>query len=205
MPNNSECQIRRRLLLSISGMVLLPGQAQSACLPGDLSPECIGVYKVPMDNAILPYVGTEKDLKKYAPGVKYVPPVKGPQSYKDALDILEAQRLAADDIRSVVASGKLEEAGIKVLSLLAKLTPAGSLVINSMPAPADSIGEIQLIKAKDALEELGGIWGEIDVMIGQGIRGSFGVSAVAQLQIMKEIDEAIRSYDDFLVFARKRQ
>ena len=92
--------------------------AHAACLSGDLSPSCIGVYKVPMDDRILPYVNTPEALSKFAPDLNYVPPIQSPDSVSQALEILATQQLAAQDIANVVSAGKLEEAGIKILNLL---------------------------------------------------------------------------------------
>jgi hypothetical protein len=35
-------------------------------------------------------------------------------------------------------------------------------------------------------------------MIGQGLRGQLGVTAAAQIQILREVQEGVRAYDDFL-------
>jgi hypothetical protein len=40
-----------------------PATSNAACLPGDLSPNCIGVYKVPIDDNIRSMVGTKEALK----------------------------------------------------------------------------------------------------------------------------------------------
>jgi len=38
----------------------------------------------------------------------------------------------------------------------------------------------------------------VDITIGQGLRGTMGVSAVAQLTILSELREATAALDDFL-------
>ena len=43
-----------------------------------------------------------------------------------------------------------------------------------------------------------GLWGETDIMVGQGIRGDLGVSAVAQLQLLTQLEEATAALDDFV-------
>lgn len=179
-----------------------PETTKAACLPGDLSKECIGVYKVPIDDAVLPYVGTPEALQKFAPDLKYVPPVQKPSSFSSAIESLEAQRKAADDIQTVVSAGRLEEAGIKVLNLMPKVTTSGKLVVQTISDRLDvnksTIDEIRLTKLEDQYNMVIGLWGECDVTIGQGLRGEMGVSAVAQLQILSSLRDATAALDDFL-------
>ena len=210
---NSKCccneneSTRRNFLaiaVSIGGSITIQNnKANAACLPGDLSKECIGVYKVPIDDAILPYVGTPEKLKQFAPDLKYVPPIKPPASVSVAQEMLETQRLAADDIKQVVSEGRLEEAGIKVLNLLPKLTSSGKLIVDSMEVtlignPSTAIDEIKFSRLKDQLNMALGLWGECDVMIGQGLRGEMGSLTFAQIQILSSLRDATAALDDFL-------
>jgi hypothetical protein len=182
----------------------------AACLPGDLSKECIGVYKVPIDDSVLPYVGTPEALKRFAPDLNFVPPTARPTSFSQAMAWLSAQRLAATDIREVVAAGRLEEAGIKVLNLLPKVNTAGGFLVETIRRAAGSssssttsaISQLRVQQVEDQYSLMIGLWGETDVMIGQGIRGDMGVSAVAQLNILKNIQEATIAMDDFLSTAQ---
>jgi len=196
---------RDALKLAVAGLVSQHSPvAWAACLPGDLSPECIGVYKLPMDDAMLPYSGTKESLKTYAPDVKYVPPVESPKSIKDALETLQTQRLAADDIVEVVSEGRLEEAGIKVLNLLPKVTAAGRLVVSArLDASKDSetVRKLRRNQLQSMLEDVTVGYNKVDIAIGQGIRGEMGASAVAQLTILDELKEANRAFDDFLAAA----
>ena len=211
---------RRRFLVNTMGSAatffLCTSQpAKSACLPGDERPDCIGVYKVPIDPAILPYVETPEALGKFAPDINYVPPIQPPKSFQQAVEVLQTQRLAADDIVSVISAGRLEEAGIKVLNLLPKVTSAGKLVvdtlqgeINSKPPSGSSsdtiITELRLSKLEQEFQLVVALWNEADLVIGQGLRGELGVSAVAQLQILSSLRDAIAATDDFLVTVDRR-
>ena len=49
-----------------------PTASYAACLPGDIRSECIGVYKMPLDDAVLKYVETPEQLKKFAPDLNWV-------------------------------------------------------------------------------------------------------------------------------------
>ena len=199
--------------------------ASAACLPGDVSKDCIGVYKVPLDDAIMPYVGTPEALKTYAPDLRYVPPIAKPQSVGKAIDILQAQRPISQDIISNVAAGRLEDAGVQVLQVVPQLTTAGRLVVttaasynsnDSVPqegtnaitsaattssASEMTIRNIRMMKLEGQFETLLGLWGECDVMIGQGIRGDMGVSAAAQIQILSSLQDASRALDDFILLS----
>lgn len=181
--------------------------ASAACLPGDLSKECIGVYKVPIDDGILPYVGTPEQLKLYAPDLTYVTPIQAPSNAKTAIELLDTQQLAAEDIKQVVLSGKLEEAGIKVLRLLPVIQSSGKYLVDKieyglLTPNSGTIVDLKISKLKADLDMALGTWGECDIVIGQGLRGQLGVSAVAQLQILGSLKDAIVAYDDFLTNAK---
>lgn len=196
---------RRALKVAVTGL-FAPIPVNAACLPGDLSKECIGVYKVPLDPEIDDFVNTEEALKKFAPDIKFVPPVQSPKSARDALDVLYAQRKAADDIREVVTAGRLEEAGIKVLNLIPKVTMAGRVAMASSlekDGPG-GVSEVRQIQVQSTLDQLLGLFGQCDVSIGQGLRGEMGVSAVAQLNILSDLKDATIAFDDFLALVDKK-
>lgn len=172
-----------------------------------------------MDDRILPYVETPEALKRFAPDMKWVAPIPPPTSAAKAWDLIESQRLAADDIVQVVQQGKLEEAGMKILNLNPILTTSGTVILNealsqlakqSRNANADGssssggvIAELAASRLEAQFAMATGLWGETDIMVGQGLRGDLGVSAVAQLQILKQLQESIAALDDFLVAAAK--
>lgn len=191
-------------LLGATAIATTIEPAFAACLPGDLSKECIGVYKVPIDDGILPFVGTPEKLQLYAPDLKYIPPIQAPTNTKRALELLDTQALAAEDIQQVVLSGRLEEAGIKVLSLLPVIQSSGKFLVNKiefglLTPNSTTIDDLKISKLKANLDVALGMWGECDIVIGQGLRGQLGVTTVAQLQILSSIKDAIVAYDDFLV------
>mmetsp|Transcript_16428 Transcript_16428/g.38031 ORF Transcript_16428/g.38031 Transcript_16428/m.38031 type:complete len:312 (-) Transcript_16428:556-1491(-) len=105
-----------------AALVSAPSDASAACLQGDTRPVCIGIYKVPLDENILPYISTPEQLHKFAPDLNYVPPIEYPTSFESAMSVLKTQRLAADEIRKHVMAGKLEEAGVGVLGLIPQVT-----------------------------------------------------------------------------------
>ncbi|CAB9520945.1 expressed unknown protein [Seminavis robusta] len=179
--------------------------ASAACLPGDVSPECIGVYKIPLQDALSsPLLNTPEALKKNAPDINYVKPVEGPpKSVMAAKEVLLAQRTAADDIRQVIQQGRLQEAGIKVLNLIPKITGAGitiqQQVQSQYPESESGTNRIRVLKFENELQELIASWNSIDIEIGQALRGQMGVSAVAQIQLLSSLKDATAAFDDFLL------
>lgn len=73
--NQSEVVISRRQVMNYFmksaiplGLTMAsPRPSKAACLGGDVSPECIGIYKVPLDDAIKKYIDTPEHSAKYAP------------------------------------------------------------------------------------------------------------------------------------------
>lgn len=196
---DSLCTTGTTLVVSYSSSMTPP--AGAACLPGDLSKECIGVYKVPMDDAISGMVGSKEALKQNAPDLNYIPPVGVPESLEEAMQILEAQRRAVDDIKSIIAGGRLEEAGIKVLNLVPRVTAAGRIVVQNVAQTStlsNGAKEVQLLRLETKLDETLGCFGQVDVSIGQGLRGEMGVVTVAQLSILNDLKDAIIAFDEFL-------
>lgn len=67
-----------------SGMAYILGSGSkptnAACLPGDVSPDCIGVYKLPLDDAVTSYIDTPEHLAKHAPDMRWVPLTEYPKS-----------------------------------------------------------------------------------------------------------------------------
>ena len=200
-----------------------PSAAKAACLQGDLRPVCIGIYKVPLDDNILPYISTPEELHKFAPDLTYVPPIEYPKSFESAMATLRAQRTTADEIKQHVLAGKLEEAGIKVLSLLPQVAASSRRVFSDLQAkirtsgipnknnkvivdrvPTDSettVEEMAIEMAENQMNCVNGYWGDCDITIGQGIRGELGVVTIAQLTILESLRDATCALDDYLVTA----
>jgi len=214
---------RRKLFqttISAALVVGAPSVANAACLQGDLRPVCIGIYKVPIDDNILPYVSTPEKLHEFAPDLKYVPPIEYPKSFESAMAILRAQRTAADEIKQHVFAGRLEEAGIKVLGLIPQVTTSSRRVFYDLQAkirnkgivagnrvdriPTDSettVEEMAIELAENQMNIVTGCWGDCDITIGQGIRGELGAVTVAQLTILESVRDASCALDDYLVTA----
>jgi hypothetical protein len=199
--------------------------ARGACLSGDIRPDCIGVYKLPIDAAESPYVDTPERLKLYAPDLRWIPPTPYPRTYAIALDQLKEQGKRLDAAVDLVAMGDIEGAGLTLLDVIPKVSAAGIVIIRMFDDAsnnernlamklngANGIGndgnpsstpevialEMKAYRIKYTMNELLGYMGETDVLMGQGLRGELGVSAVAQIQILSSLSDCRKEYDNLL-------
>jgi len=204
---------------AVASASLFPSDANAACLQGDLRPVCIGFYKVPLDDNILPYISTPEQLNKFAPDLTYVPPIEYPKSFESAMSILKTQRALSDEIRQHVMAGKLEEAGVQVLGLLPQVSISCKRIVAELETTIRTNGitgktnravasesemtveSMAIEMAEDQSAYVNGYWGDCDITIGQGIRGELGVLTVAQLTILASLRDATGALDDFLVTA----
>ena len=54
------------------------------------------------------------------------------------------------------------------------------------------------MQLQSRLEDTLACFGQVDVTLGQGLRGQLGVVTAAQLAVLSELRDALRAYDDFL-------
>jgi len=210
----------RRILLTATGLIFnlcilseIAPVANAACLAGDTSNDCIGVYKLPIDDEILPYIDTPEELAMYAPGIRFVPPIPVPQSYKEAVDEVQTSlKSQCELVKDLTAKGQLEMAGKEVLALVPRLTVCGRVIVKQLTISENSTDSSPSPSSKEArvdpqlrarrvevhLAELLSTLGQADVLIGQGLRGELGVSAVAQIQILEVLNEALADYNELL-------
>jgi hypothetical protein len=162
--------------------------ASAACLYGDLSKECIGVYKQPA-NTVEESSSSGLTLEK-------------------ALKTLVKQRQVADtEIREAITVGRLEDAGLLILALVPRVASAGSVVLQQHQMQEDGsnnnsqLQQLKLDRLQNKFAEALGSFGQCDVSVGQGMRGEMGSITMAQLTILSDLQEGIAALDDFLVMA----
>ncbi|KAL7459619.1 hypothetical protein ACHAWC_011454 [Mediolabrus comicus] len=185
--------------------------ADAACLPGDLREECIGVYKMPIDDKALPYVESPEKLKLYAPDLTWVPPIESPSNYQNAINQLREQRERFDAVQEKVAKGDLAGSGLILLDIVPKVTAACRYILKTVNNAANNerndevmsgdetkVFEMKAYRIEYALNELLGYLGETDVLIGQALRGELGVSAPAQIQILSQLGDTKKEFDELL-------
>jgi len=200
--------------------------ANAACLPGDLSKDCIGVYKLPYLDATQSSWLYDKDtLREFAPDIRYIEVEKQPKTLKEAVGQLVTERKKVKLIKDVVLEGDLEQAGTIILNLIPKVTSAGLKIqqdlydrdddepnVASGPAAAaasnaatNAMNEIKRRKFDNSLQIVIAEWSSIDIAIGQAIRGQRGVTAVAQIEILSYLKDATVALDDFIALINEER
>lgn len=178
-----------------------PKEAKGACLSGDTSPDCIGIYKVPLDDEILPYISTAESLNRYAPGLRWVPPVEYPKTYREAKEELPGLREKCAGLDGLVLRGDLTAAGITVLDIIPRLTVGGSVMIQELQNAKRTSGSpdysLRALRMEGALSELLVKLNQIDIQLGQALRGELGSLTVAQIEILPDVKEASTLFDDY--------
>lgn len=183
-------------------------QTRAACLPGDVSKDCIGVYKLPYVDATESEWLYDKDtLNLFAPDVRYIEVQKQPDTVALAKKQLRSERVKVKFIRQVVLDGDLEQAGLLILNLIPRVTSAGLKIQNyvELKTPESSEGntkpEKELRKFQQSFEVLVAEWSSIDIELGFAIRGQRGVTAVAQIELLRYLKDATVALDDFIKLA----
>lgn len=171
-----------------------PAFTNAACLPSDTSTSCIGVYKVPIDDAISGYINTPENWMKIAPGVKWVPPPEYPKSAKEALQEMKQLRLELDSVIQLLKEGNLTSAGVVILRIVPRITVDGRVIIRKLYG--DESTSMKAYRVENAHNELLASLGGVDVLLGQAINGQMGSITMAQIQCLEELNLAIQSFDE---------
>eukprot|EP00591_Stephanopyxis_turris_P002885 CAMPEP_0195524390 /NCGR_PEP_ID=MMETSP0794_2-20130614/24194_1 /TAXON_ID=515487 /ORGANISM="Stephanopyxis turris, Strain CCMP 815" /LENGTH=178 /DNA_ID=CAMNT_0040654601 /DNA_START=465 /DNA_END=1001 /DNA_ORIENTATION=- len=164
---------------------------------------------MPIDDRVRAYVETPEVLARFAPDIKWVPPVTPPNSYADAVKELEMLKSDCEGtLISSISRGQLEEAGKELLRINPRAIVAGKVVVETLADHTLVSREKELKKAKVDLSmkalraeaaytalvnEMGGC----DILIGQGLRGDLGVTTAAQILILETLKEVNGHFDDF--------
>jgi len=82
-------------------------------------------------------------------------------------------------------------------------TTSASASTSTSSSTEDAIDELKMTMIENQYDLMNGYWGETDIVIGQGLRGELGVSAVAQLTILSTLLDATCALDDFVSIATK--
>lgn len=215
---NSLSQARNTLLTTLTLLTTTttqnPPPSNAACLAGDLSTECIGYYKMPVvdEDDQSGYFDTAENLSIYAPDVRWVPPVQYPKTYKLARDELVDLQKRVQELPAPVLKGELVYAGTELLGIVPRITAAGRVVIRALnisslkTVPSSSTtGKFGIKKksdysqqdfaasadeAEEAHDDLLTNLAEVDIVIGQYLRGNVGAVIATQVQILESLKEA---------------
>jgi len=139
-----------------------------------------------------------------AKAIEFVPPsptFNG--TYKDALEILYTQRIALDNIREVISSGKLDEAGFKLMQLSAQTRVAGKIVLDTLQESISNNGAmLRYLSCQKKFAILVDLCDECGIVVQNALKGKLGAVAPAQIKIGVVVEDAILAYDDFLAVVR---
>jgi hypothetical protein len=156
-----------------------------------------------MDPEISPFIDTPEHLEKYAPELKYVPPIAAPDSSKMALeDLRTIQIQILAEIRSKVFLGDLLSAGTSVLYILPRVRVDGECILKywSTDNKQSDIDMFQM-----SLDRLLVNLNQLDIMLGQALRGQLGALTPAQIQILSLLQDVDEAYKDMLLCLQPRQ
>lgn len=194
--------------MGTTGLVSRQKQAGAACLPGDVSKDCIGVYKLPyLDATESSWLYDKDTLNEFAPDIRYIEVQKQPDTVALAKKQLRSERVKIKFIRDVVLDGELEQAGLLLLNLIPRVTSAGlkiqDYIVRKTPdtPEGNTKAERELRKFQQSFEVLVAEWSSIDIELGFAIRGQRGVTAVAQIEVLRYLKDATVALDDFIQLA----
>lgn len=199
----------KSLLLTSTMLTIKPESSQAACLSGDTSYECIGYYKVPLDDAVSKYVDTAENLSKYAPDLNWVPPVKYPKTYKLAMQELVGLQTRVRDLRVPILKGELVDAGKEILGIVPRITVAGRVVIRSLESHSNDrfatftkkAGQdlsMSASRSEEAHFDLLANLGDIDTTIGQFLSGQLSALTVTQIEVMQDLQDAEDNFTNLM-------
>lgn len=191
----------RRSVMGLMGLLVAAAPSQAACLQGDTSPDCIGFYKVPLDDAILPYVSSPEKLLEMAPDLRWVPPIEYPQTYAAALKELGPLKEQLLGLNDLILKGNLTEVGIELLGIMPRVTVAGRVVVDTLSSGGTSSTDLGMraVRIEAALTEITGKLYSMDILLGQGLRDELGSLTAGQVQILGELKEANALFDELML------
>jgi hypothetical protein len=177
--------------------------AHAACLQGDTSVDCIGVYKLPLDDEILPFIDSPEHVAQYAPDLRYVSPTPIPSSPKEAWnDLIQIHSMIQKDIRSCIIKGTLTDAGTQLLYILPKVAIDAKVILQSWnsydPIQTKNTADENKDRFQSTLEQVMYNMNQLDVMIGQALRGELGALTPAQIQLLSILKDLDLSYQDMM-------
>jgi len=205
-------------------IAFLPSFANAACLEGDPSPDCIGIYKERIDPDSV-CIQSPQALDKCAPGLRYVKPPDYPKNYREARREMMALQKSSLTLEGSIMEGDLTGAGIILLRILPRVRASGEVAVESLLGNdvSDSgngggkdngrLGRrktastqkrqkvdyvISGMRAESLQAELLNALGGCDVMIGQALRGDLGSITAAQIDIVSELRDINRFFGDLM-------
>lgn len=177
-------------------MMSSPRPSKAACLSGDTSSDCIGVYKLPLDDDVNIYIDTPEHLAKMAPDLRWVPMTEYPKSYKAAKEELVELQANLKNVTPLVLKGDFTAAGILLLAINPRVTVAGRIVLRALENNTDL--SMRAMRTENAFFELLASLGAADIVIGQALNGSLGSITMSQIQILDDVRNADQEFKELM-------
>lgn len=125
------------------------------------------------------------------------------RSYQDAVEIVYAQRLAVDNILTVINDGNLEEAGFKIMQLAAQTRTGGKIILDTVQEliskSGDSVTLLRFLSCQKKFAILLDLCDECGTSMERALKGKLGTTTAAQIKTSSVVAETKTAYDDFLV------
>lgn len=124
--------------------------------------------------------------------------------YEDAIETLNTQRLAVNNIADIVSKdGKIEEAGFKVIQLSSQVTSAGKIVLSSYQesiskSDEDSIRLLRFLSCQKKFSILIDLCDECLASL-QNIMRNKTNGAAGQIRTLAILEDIKLAFDDFLM------
>lgn len=179
-----------------AAIVSKPESSDAACLAGDVSPDCIGVYKLPLDDSVSKYIDTPEHLATNAPDLNWVPIPEYPKNYKCAKEELMQLQSKLKSITPLIQKGDLTSAGVEILAIAPRVTLTGRVIVQTLQNKQEF--SMKAMRAENAHDELCSALGSCDIVIGQALNGRLGSITMAQIQILEDIRDADQGFRDLI-------
>mmetsp|Transcript_12863 Transcript_12863/g.28398 ORF Transcript_12863/g.28398 Transcript_12863/m.28398 type:complete len:181 (-) Transcript_12863:1166-1708(-) len=159
-----------------------------------------------MDPEISNFVSTPEELAKFAPDIRFVPPVAPPGKgkYNDCSEELiriylenivgNSNGQRNESLRAALIRGDLNDLGALVLGISPRVIVSGRIVLQELLNKSSP----SAYRAEVALNDITAGLQQIDGCLLQAIKGQMGGITVAQLSILEDINDVETSYVDLI-------
>lgn len=153
---------------------------------------------------------------KDASGIEFVPASPNfNYSYQDGIEIISTQRIACDNIFSVISNGNLDEAAFKIMQLNAQTRMGGKIILDTLQTAnsssvvptangersksTDAINTVKILKSQEKFAALLDISSDCETQISKALNGKLGATTPAQLKLLSNMKDLINAFDEFLL------
>lgn len=120
----------------------------------------------------------------------------------DAEEIISSQRLALNNIADVIRQGDIDEAGFKIMQLIAQTKMGGEIILATFQEQLPKKGSTALLRYQSCQKKFVYLTESFDdckLAYENALKGKLGSTAAAQLKLLSIIDTSKNLYDEFLL------